>query len=71
MAWTPIPNNPNWQYDNNPPDPGGKQSALWAKQTGGVRNFRGHEVYTRVRRVTDTTDITRGELSKTFWDNRV
>ena len=69
MAWTPIPTNPNWQYDNNPPDPGGKQTVLWAKQTGGIRNFRGHEVYTRVRRITDTTDITRGELSKTFWDN--
>ena len=69
MAWTPIPTNPNWQYDNNPPDPGGKQSALWAKQTGGVRTDGVNEYYTRVRRITDTTDITRGELSKTFWDN--
>lgn len=67
MAWLPIPNNPNWEYDNNPPDPGGKQTELWSKSVAGVRTFRGHEVYSRVRRIGDG-DITKGELSKSFWD---
>lgn len=71
MAWQNIPGNPNWQYDDNPPDPGGKQTALWQKQTAGVRTDGSHQVYTRVRKVTDTADETRGELSKTFWDQRV
>jgi len=71
MAWQNIPGNPNWQYDDNPPDPGGKQSILWAKQTGGVRTDGSHQVYTRVRKIDDTADETRGELSKTFWDQRV
>lgn len=69
MAWQPIPNNSYWEYDDNPPDPGGKQTALWLKQTNGVRTDGSHQVYTRVRRIGDG-DITRGELSKTYWDNR-
>ena len=71
MAWQNIPGNPNRQYDDNPPDPGGKQTALWQKQTAGVRTDGSHQVYTRVRKVTDTADATRGELSKTFWDQRI
>ena len=67
MAWTNIPNNPNWQYDNNPPDPGGAETALWEKQTGGIRTHGSHQVYTRVRRLGDG-DISRGEISKTYWD---
>ena len=70
MAWQIIPGNPNWEYDNNPPDPGGKQTALWQKQVAGVRTDGSHEVYTRVRRVGDP-DVTRGELSKSFWDQRI
>lgn len=73
MAWQNIPNNPNWQYDDNPPDPGGKQSALWAKQTTGIRTDGVNQYYTRVRRVPkDATDANanRGELSKTYWDNQ-
>ena len=69
MAWQPIPNNSYWEYDDNPPDPGGKQTALWLKQTNGVRTDGSHQIYTRVRRIGDG-DITRGELSKTYWDNR-
>ena len=72
MAWTNIPNNPNWQYDNAPPDPGANspERALWLKQTGGIRTHRGtHEVYTRVRKVGDP-DESRGEMSKTYWDAR-
>ena len=37
MAWVAIPNKTGWEYDNAPPDPGGAQSALWAKQTAGIR----------------------------------
>lgn len=70
MAWQIIPGNPNWEYDNNPPDPGGKQTALWQKQVAGVRTDGSHQVYTRVRRVGDP-DVTRGELSKSFWDQRI
>ena len=70
MAWVNMPNNPGWQYDNNPPDPGGAESRLWQQQTGGVRsNYLGQEVYTRVRKVGDP-DETRGEMSKSFWDAR-
>jgi len=70
MAWLPIPNNPTWEYDNNPPDPGGKQTALWEKQTAGVRTRGPNAVYTRVRRVGDAPDANRGEISKSYWDSR-
>jgi len=72
MAWVPVPGNPTWEYDNAPPDPGANspERPLWLLQTNGIRNYRGREVYTRVRRVGDG-DISRGELSKTFWDLRV
>ena len=70
MAWVNIPNNPNWQYDNSPPDPGGAETRLWQQQTGGIRTgHNGHEVYTRVRKVGDPNE-SRGEISKTFWDAR-
>lgn len=69
MAWVAIPNLTDWQYDNDPPDPGGAESALWALQTAGVRTVGpgGHQVYTRVRKVGDG-NISRGEISKTYWD---
>jgi hypothetical protein len=69
MAWQNVPNSTVWQFDNNPPDPGGAESTLWAKQTGGIRTHGSHQVYTRVRRVGDP-DMSRGELSKTYWDNQ-
>jgi len=71
MAWVTVTNNPQWEYDNNPPDPGvgSPFRPLWLKQTNGVRTFKGHEVYTKVRRV-GTTVETAGELSKTYWDNQ-
>ena len=71
MAWVTITNNPVWEYDNNPPDPGlnSPYKPLWLKQTNGIRTTRGHEVYTKVRRV-GTTVETAGELSKTYWDNQ-
>lgn len=72
MAFVVIPNNPNWEYDNAPADPGAGSPLrpLWLKQTNGVRNDRGHEVYTKVRKVGDGPDADRGEMSKTYWDSR-
>ena len=76
MAWVTIPNNPNWEYDNNPTDPGvgSPHRALWLTQTDGVRTFGSgagaHEVYVKVRKVGETADTSRGELSKSFWDAR-
>ena len=71
MAWVAIPNNQYWEYDNAPADPGvsSPYRPLWLKQTNGIRTTRGHEVYTKVRRV-GTTVETAGELSKTYWDNQ-
>ena len=73
MAWLLIPNNPRWQYDNAPPDPGADSPyrPLWLKQTAGIRtNSNGDKVYTKVRKVTDTSDNGVGEISKSFWDAR-
>tara|TARA_R100000541_G_scaffold1902_4_gene7096 strand:+ start:1442 stop:2014 length:573 start_codon:yes stop_codon:yes gene_type:complete len=52
MAWVTITNNPSWQYDNAPADPGANSPLrpLWLKQTSGVRTTNGHEVYTSVRK---------------------
>jgi len=71
MAWVAITNNPYWEYDNNPPDPGvgSPYRPLWLKQTAGIRTSpSGREVYVKCRRVGTTVD-TAGEISKTFWDN--
>lgn len=71
MAWVTITNNPIWEYDNNPPDPGvdSPYYELWTEQTNGIRTFKGgHQVYVKCRRVGTTVD-TAGELSKTYWDN--
>jgi len=73
MAWIPVPGTTQWEYDNDPPDPGvgSPLRSLWLQQTNGVRTYEptGHQVYTRVRRVGETSDA--GELSKSFWDSRV
>jgi hypothetical protein len=71
MAFVPIPNNPHWEYDNAPADPGpnSPQRALWQLSANGIRQFKnGTEVYTKVRKVGDGPDANRGELSKSFWD---
>lgn len=72
MAFVNIPNNPHWEYDNAPADPGpnSPQRALWQLSTNGIRtdSTTGHQVYTKVRKVGDGPDANRGELSKSFWD---
>lgn len=75
MAWQSIPNNPNWEYQDSPPDPGAGSPLrpLWLKQTGGVRTDGTHQVYTQVRRIpkdAGDANANRGELSKTYWDNK-
>lgn len=75
MAWQSIPNNPNWEYQDSPPDPGANSPLrpLWLKQTNGIRTFGTHEVYTQVRRIPEDADddnANRGEISKTYWDNQ-
>ena len=71
MAFVAIPNNPNWEYDNAPADPGAGSPLrkLWLLQTNGVRQFKnGTEVYTKVRKVGDGPTADRGEMSKSYWD---
>ena len=69
MAWQPIANNPYWEYDDAPPDPGGAQSALWSTGTAGIRvNPRGEEVYMNCRRVGTSYTSRPSEISKTYWD---
>lgn len=71
MAFVNIPNNPNWEYDNNPPDPGATSALrrLWLQQTNGIRTeSTGSQIYTRVRKVGDGPNADRGELSKSYWD---
>jgi len=73
MAWQSITNNPTWEYDNNPPDPGGAQHYLWTKQVNGIRTVTDGtssiEIYTKCRKKTHIHVETMGELNKTFWDN--
>lgn len=69
MTWTPIPNNPNWEYDSAPPDPGGAQSALWSTGINGIRTTpTGQEVYMNCRPVGSDYTSRPSEISKTFWD---
>lgn len=72
MAFVLIPNNPYWEYDNAPADPGvgSPFRPLWLKQTAGIRTQFGHSVYTKVRKVGDGPTADRGEMSKSYWDAR-
>jgi hypothetical protein len=69
MAWKDIPNNPNWEYNDSPVDPGpmSRRRPLWLKQSGGIRVNGIFSTYTRVRRKGSTSEDM-GELSKNFWD---
>jgi hypothetical protein len=71
MAWLPITNNPDWEYNNAPADPAGnpQKHALWLKSTAGIRTQPdGTEIYVECRRV--GTTISAGEVSKSYWDAR-
>lgn len=65
MAWVAIPGKTGWEYDNAPPDPGGAQSALWAKSVAGIRQQpgpSGNQVYVRTRRTAGAAQES-GEVS--------
>ena len=71
MAFVAITNNPNWEYDNAPPDPGGALSRQWALQTAGIRtNADGTQIYTNCRKVGSTAASVPSEINKTYWDNK-
>ena len=71
MAWVAIPNNPDWEYDNAataadcPAANGTTASGIrtFTSASGGVQ-----PTYVKVRRVGETGDTSKGELSKSFWD---
>lgn len=69
MAWRDIPNNPHWEYNDSPVDPGVGSAGrpLWLKQTSGVRPHGIFATYTQVRKKGSTSEDM-GELSKNFWD---
>jgi len=71
MAWVAIPNNPDWEYDNAAT----AADCIAANGTtaSGIRTFTSasggvHLMYVKVRRVGETGDTSKGELSKSFWD---
>jgi hypothetical protein len=68
--WNTILQDPIWQYDSDPPDPGGAQTALWQKQTNGIRTVNGNEIYTNVRHKTLQAPRASvpSEMNKTFLD---
>lgn len=69
--WNTIPQNPIWQYDSDPPDPGGTQTALWQTGTNGIRTTsRGTEIYMNVQHRTLHAGRASvpSEMSKSFWD---
>ena len=71
MAFVAIPNNDQYEYDNDPPDPGvgHPMRALWLKSSNGIRTEHGHSNYVRCRRI-GSGDVDHGELSKSYWDAR-
>jgi hypothetical protein len=71
MAWIEIPNNPTWEYDNSPPDPGDALTALWATGVAGIRtNQYGEELYMNCRLIGSSAPSVPSEISKTYWDNQ-
>ena len=70
MAWQNIPNNPYWQYDDAPLDPGGAETALWETSKNGVRtNASGEQFYVNCKHklLHPTQDSFPNEINKTFW----
>ena len=71
MAYVSIPQNPDWEYDNDPPNPGGALTALWQTGTNGVRtDVDNQKIYTNVRHKTLHAGRASvpSEISKSFWD---
>ena len=72
-VWNTIPQNPIWQYDSDPPDPGAALTELWQTGTNGIRTNQksGDEIYMNVRHKTLQAPRASvpSELNKTFWNN--
>ena len=71
MAFRYIPGNSQYEYDNDPPDPGvgHPMRALWQKSANGIRTEHGQSNYVRCRRI-GSGDVDHGEISKSYWDLR-
>ena len=70
-TWNTILQDPIWQYDSDPPDPGGALSTLWQTGTNGIRtNESGDEIYMNVRHKTLQAPRASvpSELNKTYLD---
>lgn len=72
MAWQPIPNNPEWEYDDAAtiadtyPDTPGTIS-------GGIRSYTTEsgttrQTYIKCRKTSNPPGT--GEIDKTYWDNQ-
>lgn len=64
MAWQPIPNNEEWEYDDAATNHGGVAGIRTRTLEDGVSQ---HQVYVKCRLV-GSTDENNGEISKTYWD---
>ena len=71
MAFKAIPGHTQYEYDDNPPDPGvgNPRRPLWLKSANGIRTEHGQSNYVRCRRI-GSGDVDHGEISKSFWDLR-
>lgn len=73
MAWQPVPNNPEWEYDD-----AATRDDTYSKSpgtiAGGVRTFTTQsgtvrETYIKCRKTSNPTAV--GELDKTYYEARV
>ena len=71
MAYKEIPGRSGWQFKDNPSDPGNKQTALFNKQTAGIRTTGQTQVYTETKKSTDPDGKNRGEISASFYNKGV
>ena len=73
MAYKDIPNRPGWQFKDDPVNPGGNplQTALFNKQTAGIRTTGVNQVYTETKKSTDPDGTNRGEISATFLNKEI
>ena len=71
MAWVDVPGSDNWEYDNDPADPGGGETALWALSSAGIRtSSNGSKNYIKCRLKGSAQDAM-SELNKDYYDQFV
>lgn len=71
MSWREIPGNPYWNFKDDPVPT--KLQDLWENMAfiGGVRTDGPNQIFAQVRRVGDSDDANRGEMSATYWNAKV